>query len=436
MTPDAAQPQPDEGAPDLSLVVPGLGAIAPGGQVGGAPPEPTLAPSAPLQPPASGAGLAESHLPPAPPPLAGGRPLVVTIHVSLASVLLVGGAAFLVWFLAQVPEILGMVAVAAVLAASLSGIVRRLAEGLCRGSRGLAISVVLGFAGMAVLAIMALLVPPVVGQAQELVAKLPSYVEQLKGTYTWLAELDARTGHFLPKADALAATASQYAAGYLKGTLGLAGAVLGSVTNVAFILMITVMMLGEAPELRQAYLALVPPKHRPVAEGLIAPVVAKLGGYVAGVGACVAFMAAYLGIALSMAGVPLSLALAAFAGLCEIVPMVGSFIGMVPIVLVALTVSWKLALVAFSISLVGNLVQGNILAPMVFSKSVDVSPLVVTLALLAGGSVAGIAGAILAVPVFAALQVMVQQLYIARLEAQHQEEQAVVASAAPATPRF
>ena len=100
----------------------------------------------------------------------------------------------------------------------------------------------------------------------------------------------------------------------------------------------------------------------------------------------------------------------------EIVPLVGSLIGSIPAILIALTVSWQLALVVVVIFLAGNFMQGNFVAPYVYSRSVNVSPVMITFALLIGGNLMGIAGALIAVPVMAAIQVLVQNLYVEPME--------------------
>jgi predicted PurR-regulated permease PerM len=260
-----------------------------------------------------------------------------------------------------------------------------------------------------------IVVPTLIDQAQTLVNNLPAYTAKVQQTYSWMRALDQRF-HLLPSLDEAATAVSSFAAGWLASTLGWAGKLLGGVFTIFLILIITFFLLLDGPELKRGALSLVPPQHRAVMEAQFEPVALKLGAYVQGVLTSIGFLTMYLGIALSIAGEPLALVLALLAGLMEIIPMVGSLIGAIPAILIALTVSWQLALIVVIIFLVGNFIQGNFVAPYVFSRSVNVSPVMITFALLIGGSLMGITGALIAVPVMAALQVLVQNLYVEPME--------------------
>ena len=130
----------------------------------------------------------------------------------------------------------------------------------------------------------------------------------------------------------------------------------------------------------------------------------------------------------------MGLALALLAGCFELIPLVGSLLGAIPAVLVSLTVSWKLALVVVAIFGIGNVVQGNVVAPYVFAKSVEVSPVMILLALLIGANLFGVAGAIIAVPLMAMLQVLVQNLYVEPMEREWAAAQPPAVSEAASEP--
>jgi predicted PurR-regulated permease PerM len=109
-------------------------------------------------------------------------------------------------------------------------------------------------------------------------------------------------------------------------------------------------------------------------------------------------------------GLKYALVLALIAGLLEVVPIVGPYLGAVPAVLVALTQDVRLALVVSVYIVVIQLVEGYVLVPRVMAKTVGVSPLTVVLGLLVGATLGGLSGALVAVPVAAALQVILQHL--------------------------
>lgn len=338
----------------------------------------------------------------------------INVNITARSVLVALGILLAVWFASKIPDILVMLLIALIIASAMLPGINHFQEKL-RWKRPVAIVAMFGLLFGSLILLGLIVVPTLVEQTQTLVANLPGYTAKVRQTYSWVQTLDARF-HMLPSLAEAAATVSSFAAGWLASTLGWAGKLLGGVATVFLILIITFFLLLDGPDLKRGALSLIPPEHRAVWEAQFEPVALKLGAYVQGVLTSIGFLTTYLAIALSIAGEPLALVVALLAGLMEIIPMVGSLIGAIPAVLIALTVSWQLALVVVVIFLVGNFIQGNFVAPYVFSRSVNVSPVMITFALLIGGSLMGITGALIAVPVMAAILVLVQNLYVEPME--------------------
>jgi predicted PurR-regulated permease PerM len=105
-------------------------------------------------------------------------------------------------------------------------------------------------------------------------------------------------------------------------------------------------------------------------------------------------------------GLPGALLLGLIAGITEAVPIVGPLLGAIPAVVVAATVSPELAVMVSLAYVVLQLVEGSVLVPIVMRNTVGISPFLVLASLLVGGAVAGIAGAFLAVPVVAAVEII------------------------------
>jgi len=127
-----------------------------------------------------------------------------------------------------------------------------------------------------------------------------------------------------------------------------------------------------------------------------------LGGYVRGT-AIVAFVdAAAIGIGLTILGVPLALPLAVIIFLTAFIPLIGATIAGILAALVALVANgWVVALIVVGIVVLVNQLEGNFLQPVVMAQSLKLHPLVILVALTAGTIVAGIIGAVLAVPIAA-----------------------------------
>jgi predicted PurR-regulated permease PerM len=113
---------------------------------------------------------------------------------------------------------------------------------------------------------------------------------------------------------------------------------------------------------------------------------------------------------LGLTGVPYFWVLALIAAIGELVPYIGPLLAAVPGIVVALTISPRLALVAAALYFVQQQLESSILAPKILERQVGVSPIVVIIAVLIGSSILGVVGAILAVPTAAILQVLVQEL--------------------------
>jgi predicted PurR-regulated permease PerM len=112
------------------------------------------------------------------------------------------------------------------------------------------------------------------------------------------------------------------------------------------------------------------------------------------------------GTAYLLLGVPSALLLGLIAALCEAIPLVGPILGAIPAVLAAATVSPELALLVIAVTAVIQITENNVLVPVIMRNTIGLSPLVVTISLLVGAAAGGILGALVAVPVAAAIEVI------------------------------
>jgi predicted PurR-regulated permease PerM len=117
-------------------------------------------------------------------------------------------------------------------------------------------------------------------------------------------------------------------------------------------------------------------------------------------------------IGLGIMGVPYFYVLALIAGVGELIPMIGPILAAIPAIAVAFSESPALAIAVAVFFVVQQQVENHVLVPRVMSRQVGVSAVVVIVALLIGGSLLGIVGAILAVPTAAILQVLLQELFV------------------------
>jgi predicted PurR-regulated permease PerM len=184
------------------------------------------------------------------------------------------------------------------------------------------------------------------------------------------------------------------------------------VIDLALILGLTLLVIGDLAEIQLFAIRLVPKTHRPATVAFMNDVDGVVGGFVRGQ----VLLAVGVGVAgtivLVAVGVPYGLLLGIVAGIASIVPIVGPIAAVVPVLAIAfLTVGLVKAIVVLALFVVIIIVQQNVLVPVVVAKSVGVTPLVIFLALLFGSEAFGILGALLSLPVAGILRVAAERLF-------------------------
>jgi predicted PurR-regulated permease PerM len=279
-----------------------------------------------------------------------------------------------------------------------------------RVPRGL--TVVLVYAAVAgVLALMGrLLWPALREQGQQFQEQLPRLIDNVKG---WLGDLQylvERWGGSMPTAppDNLQAVAGTLLANTFRFTAG----TVGVLVEVLAVLVIAAYLVIDAPRIGGTLLALLPPEARPTATRLAPAVLARVGGYVRGQLVSSLAVGALIAIALTALGVRYSLLIGAIAAVFNIVPFVGATVAAVLAVLAALNESLTLAALTLAVMVGAQSVEGKLLAPHFVGRATGLHALAVLLALLAGAHLAGLVGALVAVPFLAGLWEIVRVLWV------------------------
>lgn len=182
------------------------------------------------------------------------------------------------------------------------------------------------------------------------------------------------------------------------------------VVSLATMLALVFFWLVQHARLQRYALAFVPAGRRAGWREAWNEIETRLGLWVRGQLILMLAIGVATGVAYWLLGLPSALLLGLFAGLAEAIPIVGPAIGAIPAILIALTVSPELAIVVGIVYVILQFIEGNVLVPIVMKNTIGLSPFVVIVALLAGASAGGIAGAFLAVPVAAAIEVILERL--------------------------
>jgi predicted PurR-regulated permease PerM len=250
-----------------------------------------------------------------------------------------------------------------------------------------------------------MIVPPLLDQATELWRQTP---ELLNRAQAWLIRYGVLDQPITLEEAVRSAPAS---GGNAVGTVAVAlTRVVGGVFGFLTILILTFYLLVESDTLFSGFARLFPRPDRVRVEEAAEKISAKLSAWLNGQLILAGTIGSSASIGLYFLGVPYFYVLALVAGVGETIPVIGPILAAIPAVIVALTVSPQTALFTTIFFVVQQQIENHLLVPKVMERQVGVSAVTVIVALLIGGSLLGILGALLAVPTAAIVQVVVQEL--------------------------
>lgn len=342
-----------------------------------------------------------------------GRSIPRTVLAATLTVLSVVGVLALVWLL-RGP--LSWLAIAGFIAVAVSGPVGRLEK---RMPRGLAVMVVY----LGVLLVPALVglivVPPLVRAASDLVDQAPHYADEVQryvNDNESLRKLDDDfdlVDQLQSQADKLPARVGD-AASWL-GDLGIG--IVNSVFAAVTILILSVFLVGSGRRWIDALLDVGTPDHAPRIKTVLDRMAGAVGAYIGGAVLQAAIAGGLAFVVMTILGVPFAAPLAVTVALFGLIPMIGATIAAVIVGIVTLFSDFPTATIVWVIwAIVYQQVENTIIQPRIQKRAVGVHPLGVMVAVLFGGSLLGVMGALLAVPMAASLQIGVQAWWAYRQE--------------------
>jgi predicted PurR-regulated permease PerM len=317
-------------------------------------------------------------------------------------VVLVGLAA---WWIYLVRDVLVLGLLALVIAAAIHAPVELLER---RGIRRV-FAVLLVYVGLLVLVgvLLALLVPPLLAQAREFAADLPTILGSLSGSINAiLAQLGLSTGGSL--VDTILGSL-----GSLGGILArIPGIIVGFLSALLLVTFLSALMILERDRARAWTMRFVAPADRPALDGLLRKAADRLGAYVRGQLLIMGVTGVGSFVGLSLIGVPFALPLAIFAFLTEAVPIAGPVISGIAMIVVAFTQSPAQGVLAIALVVIIQQAESLVLVPVIQGRLISISPVVALLAVLAGSAIGDIPGAILAIPVTAIIMVVIDDVIL------------------------
>ncbi len=297
--------------------------------------------------------------------------------------------------------------------------------------RGAAAGLTYVAALLAIVALGALFIPTLINQVNQLVDNVPDYLHQITTGRGRLGFLQTKY-HLVDKARAaLHNGGAKKLLGLSNTALAVTKGVITAVVACVTIAFMTFFMLIEGPAWMERFYGLLPEQSRPRWRQVGRDIYRTVGGYVTGNLLISVVAGVSTTIVLLIMGVPFAVALGLVVAILDLVPLAGATIAAIIVGTVAFLHSIPAGIVVIVFFIVYQQIENHLLQPLVYGRTVQLSPLAVLIAVLVGAEIAGILGALGAIPVAGAIQVVIVDWQRQRRTAQI-EPPATGASAVPA----
>ncbi|HEU5348441.1 MAG TPA: AI-2E family transporter [Ktedonobacterales bacterium] len=336
-----------------------------------------------------------------------------TVVVILTTALLFIGALYLFW---QLNLIVRWILIAVFLAVALDPAVNWLNR---RIPRILAILLIYLALVLLLLGMSALVLPPLIEQARSFIDAIVNLAQQPGGAEQALQQLADRygLGGYVDALREEVAALPGRLTGAARPLFALVSGIIGSIVAFVSILLITFFLLLDGQRFVDVGLNLMPPARRPQMRRILARSSRAVYGYISGnlVISVIAGVTALL--VMGIIHVPFALVLALLVALLDLIPLVGATIGAVIVIIVGFFVSPLTGILLTVYFVIYQQIENNVLQPLVYGRSVHLHPLVIFLAVLIGGQLLGILGALLAIPVAEIIRILIAEWVASRRDA-------------------
>jgi predicted PurR-regulated permease PerM len=333
---------------------------------------------------------------------------------TVVRVLLIAIAVFAaLYFLWLIRSVLGMVFIAIFLAIAFAPSVEFFVRRKVR--RSMAILLTYLCVLVAVFGIGLLVVPPIVNGVNDFVDRVPTYVDDLRNSHTF-RRYDNKY-KITPKLEEQAKTLPSHISDAVSGLQSVTVGVFGVVVQLVTILVMAFFLLLDGQRILAFAFKELGPERGPRVQRVAGDVYRAVAGYVAG-NLLISLIAGTLSyIVMRILGIPFAIPLAVLVALFDLIPLVGSTIAGAIVAIVAAIVGFPGVFIAWLIFLVVyQQFENNVIQPVVYKRTVRIHPLIVIVAVLIGGSLLGILGALLAIPIAASIQIAVKEIWQMRRE--------------------
>jgi len=325
----------------------------------------------------------------------------------------VGVALLVYWIGSNTTQLLLWIVTALFITLGLDPVVRWLEGKSIPRALGILMSV--ATLALAVAAFFATLIPTIVAQVTQVVQQAPQWVQEFIDSDFFRSvdqqfgirdRISQELGKFVNNPEAMG--------GIFGGVVGFGSTVANGLFGALIVLVLSLYFLAALPSMKKWGYRLAPRSRRHRVEALSEEITGSVGNYVIGQAAVAVLNATFAFIVMSIIGVPFGTLLAFVVALLAFIPLVGGMIAGFLVTLVALTAGWQTALV-FAICYFAYLqFEAYFISPRIMQKAVAVPGAVAVISVIAGGSLLGVLGALIAIPTAAAILLLVKEIFIAR----------------------
>ena len=284
-------------------------------------------------------------------------------------------------------------------------------------NRGASVGMVMASVLLFVAAFIAIAVPPLIDQGNQLLDNAPALIKDLNNN-AFINDLNNKYGvidSLQTKIDSLIKD-GQFAITAFGGVIGVGKAVVSGLVSTITILVLTLYFLASLPQVINIGLRFVPATRRDRVSKLTNAIVGRIGSFVGGQAIIAALAAVFILIMGLIIGMPYPGPLAMVVLICGFIPLVGHFIGMTIVTVVSLTDSLTTAAIALGAYIVYVQIENYVITPRIMRKSLAIPGLVTIIATLLGASLLGLVGGLLAVPIAAAVLLILDEVVFPRAD--------------------
>ncbi|MCU1573659.1 MAG: permease [Micrococcaceae bacterium] len=335
------------------------------------------------------------------------------IYTGFMAAVGIGLALFLYYMLTHTAQLLLWIVAAMFISLGLDPVVRWLEGRKVPRPAGIVISV--GVLVSLVAAFFATLIPTMVDQTSQLVQKAPGWITDfLNSDFFRTVDNQFHVRDTINEQVATFFQDSQTVGGIFGGVVGVGTTIANGLFGALIVLVLSLYFLASLPAMKRWAYRLAPRSKRRRVQELSEEITRSVGNYVIGQ-VCVAVLnATYAFIVMTVLHIPFSVLLAFVVALLAFIPLVGGLIAGIVVTLVALTAGWQTALLFAVLYFAYLQFEAYFVSPRIMQRAVAVPGSVAVISVIAGGSLLGVLGALIAIPTAAATMLLIKEIFITR----------------------